>query len=138
MASATDHHTTGLMMPRYIIRRVQFRPYRAGHTFTLTVWDRNKLSQGKWMLGYRLTMRVGRKTTVLFEGEDFGCSPCHAIDSDATMAAIMGFLTLKPGDTEREYFENYTQAQLDFCHQHAEALHAEVQARFCDENGNMR
>lgn len=68
--------------------------------------------------------------TLLFEGEDFGCSPMHAIDSDECVAAIMSFLTLRPGDTDREYFEDYTEAQLDYCSQHAEALASEVLNRF--------
>ena len=72
------------------------------------------------------------KNTVLFEGEDFGCSPMHAIDSDETLAGIMGFLTLRPGDTDPEYFEGYTEAQLDYCSQHAEALACEVSRRFGD------
>lgn len=69
--------------------------------------------------------------TVLFEGEDFGCSPCHAVDSDATVEGIMSFLTLRPGDTDAEYFESYTQAQLNYCAEHAEALRSEVDRRFC-------
>lgn len=71
--------------------------------------------------------------TVLFEGEDLGCSPMHAIDSDESVAALMGFLTLRPGDTDAEYFENYTPEQMEFCQQHAESLSCEVQARFGDE-----
>jgi hypothetical protein len=89
-------------------------------------------------VGYRLTMRDRGRRTVLFEGDDFGCSPRHAIDSDATVEGIMGFLTLRPGDTDAEYFADYTQAQLDHCARHAEALSCEVQARFCDEDGRVR
>ena len=36
---------------------------------------------------------IARKDwAVLFEGEDFGCSPLHAIDSDEAAAGIMAFL----------------------------------------------
>jgi hypothetical protein len=135
---------------RDIIRRCVFRPYAKGRgpVFTLTMWDTGRQCGGKWQVGYRLTMsdsihytHVGTryvKRDVLFEGEDFGCSPLHAIDSDASVEGLMSFLTLRPGDTDHEYFADYTPAQLDYCAQHAEALHAEVQARFCDENGNVR
>src|SRR5262245_31662472 len=95
-----------------IIRRCLFRPYRKGPTFSLTMWDTGRFG-GKWLLGYRLTMRENGRRTVLFQGEDFGCSPMHAIDSDASVEALMGFLTLRPGDTDREYFKSYTQDQLD-------------------------
>ena len=126
---------------RDIIRRCIFRPYRKGMgpTFILTMWDCHHPHNGgpQWQIGYRLTMRENRRSVVLFEGEDFGCSPCHGIDSDHAVEALMGFLTLRPGDTDRDYFANYTAEQTDFCQQHAEALSAEVQARFCDENGRV-
>jgi hypothetical protein len=134
-------------MARDIIRRCVFKPYRKGMgpTFSLTMWDTGEEWDGKWLLGYRLTMteRLSQHPrdvirTVVFEGEDFGCSPQHGIDSDASVAALMGFLTLRPGDTDADYFANYTLAQRDYCALHAEALAAEVQARFCDENGRVR
>jgi hypothetical protein len=134
-----------------IIRRVRFKPYRKGQgpIFTLTVWDTGQRwrDTAKWLLGYRLTMKemVPASTlasladqkairTILFEGEDFGCSPMHAIDSDEAVEGIMAFLTIRPGDTDSEYFEGYTQEQLDYCSQHAEALASEVEHRFSKEN----
>lgn len=114
------------------IRRCIFRPYRKGYgpTFCLTLYDTGETRDGKWRLAYRLTS--GRKT--IFEGDDFYFSPLHAIDSDSTVASLMGFLTLRPGDTDREYFENYTPTQLEFCEQHAEALGCAVCDRFGYDN----
>lgn len=111
-----------------LLRRFVFRPYRKGMgpVFRLKVWDANRTEYGKNMLGYEL--RMGR--TVLFTGEDFGCSPLHSIDGDNAAAAIMGFLTMRPGDTDPEYFANYTPEQLAYCAEHAEALSCEVDARF--------
>lgn len=122
-----------------ILRVIRFHPYRKGMgpVFRLKVWDTNERdSCGKWVLGYRLSMgepnAVGNPPvwTVIFEGEDFGCSPMHAVDSDETMTGIMCFLTLRPGDTDQEYFKDYTPEQLDYCAQHAEALAHEVDWRF--------
>lgn len=111
-----------------------------GPKFRLTMWDTHTVGEyGKARLGYRLVMwREGGKRTVLFDGEDYFCSPCAAIDSDAAVESLMSFLTLRPGDTDSEYFERYTDAQRDYCAAHAEALSMEVQARFCDENGNVK
>jgi len=50
----------------------------------------------------------------IFDGSDFHCSPLHAIDSLETMRACLSFLTTRPGDTDKEYFENYTEAQMEF------------------------
>ncbi len=69
-------------------------------------------------------------TTVLFEGEDFCCAPSYAIDGDQCIASLMGFLTLRPGDTDREYFADYTPEQLEYCSHHAESLSCEVMNRF--------
>jgi hypothetical protein len=117
------------------LRVVVLNPYRRGEGpyFSLVTWDAGKDRHNKWMLGYRLAMYENNRRTILFQGEDFGCSPLHAIDSDAAVRGIMTFLTLCPGDTDREYFQNYTQEQLDYCAQHAEALSAEVAARFGED-----
>lgn len=125
-----------------LLRVCRFSPYRKGMgpVFRLKVWDTYRTDHyGKSILGYRLSMGERQHLnvvnnpavwTVLFEGEDFGSSPMHAIDSDETIAALMSFLTLRPGDTDSEYFDDYTPAQLDYCAQHAEALSCEVDRRF--------
>src|SRR6185436_10686133 len=116
-----------------ILRRCVFTPYRKGMgpTFRLTTWDTYRRdNMGKCILGYRLRMCQPGTILILFEGEDFGCSPCHAIDSDAAVASLMGFLTLKPGDTDSEYFDGYSDLQRDYCSEHAEALQLECMNRF--------
>lgn len=77
---------------------------------TLEVFDLNQRIDGKWKLGYQL--RINRK--VIFDGNDFYNSPLHSVDSIETVKTILSFLTLKSGDTDSEYFDNYNQAQLDF------------------------
>ncbi len=130
----------GENMVKDTLRVIRFKPYRKGMgpVFRLKTWDTNTTGfGGKYVLGYRLS--IGRQPNaanqpaawnVLFEGEDFGCSPLYAIDSDETLAAIMAFLTLRPGDTDAEYFASYTPEQLDYCSEHAEALASEVERRF--------
>lgn len=123
-----------MLTTQNVLRRCRFAPYVKGQgpTFQLVTWDTGSTIDNKAKLGYRLTMREGRKTTVLFEGEDFGCSPCHCIDSDEAVASLMAFLTLRPGDTDKEYFDGYTATQLDYCQQHADALGCLVSYRFGD------
>ena len=88
--------------------------------YRLETWDTYKCDrQGKARLGYRLTAVDG---TVVFEGTDFCCSPTVAIDSDAALRAILGFLTLRPGDTDSEYFDNYSAEQMAFADGAAEEL----------------
>ncbi len=140
------------MKDKDILRRCIFRPYRKGMgpTFTLVMWDCHRTRNGgpQWQIGYKLTMHdrfTGpgcgtryQKHDVLFEGEDFGCSPLHSIDGDACVESLMSFLCLRPGDTDAEYFDKHTPEQLAFASEHAEALHGEVDSRFCDENGHVK
>ncbi len=128
--------------PEHIIRRCRFSPYvklnpqgYPNPTFHLTIWDTYQTDNlGKSILGYRLTQRnYDGKHTLLFQDTDFACSPCHAIDSDSCIASLMGFLTLRPGDTDAEYFANYTPEQLEYCQQHAESLACKVMSRFGEQ-----
>ncbi len=84
-----------------------------------------------WSVGYdyeqhkeRISYAFGRVGSLcpLFFGMDFWCSPSHAIDSDGCLRSLLGFLTLKPGDTEEEYFEKYTKEQMAFAENEAEYL----------------
>ena len=83
---------------------------------TLRLWDTYRRdSLGKSILRYQF--KVGRK--VIFEGDDFHASPCFAIDSLQTAYACLGFLTLRPGDTDSEHFENYTEPQTNWANSSA-------------------
>lgn len=115
------------------IRRVILRPYRkgCGPSFTLQLFETGRRSEyGHCLVGYRLAMTENGKRTVLFEGDDYGCSPMHCFDSDESVSGLMGFLTCRPGDVEPNFFVGYTDKQLDFCQRHAEWLSLESGNRF--------
>ena len=113
-----------------IVRMCRFAPYLKGKgpTFTLTLYDPHLPQNGRsqYPLGYVLRM----DGVILFRGEDYGCSPLHCIDSDASVEGVMSFLTLRPGDTDRDYFADYTPEQLAYCAEHAEALSCYIVDRF--------
>lgn len=66
---------------------------------------------------------------LIFSGSDMG-SPDGVTEEEVAAHALF-FLTLRPGDTDKEYFAEYTQEQHDWCTEHAEDL------ALClyDENG---
>lgn len=79
--------------------------------FTLRLWDTFKTdSMGKTRLRYEF--KDGRK--VIFTGDDFRCSPIHAIDYIDCVYSLLGFLSLTKGDTDSEYFDNYTSDQIEW------------------------
>lgn len=116
------------------IRTVRLQPYRMGPRFVLAVSDTYRRDHhGKHVLAYALSQHNEDGTkALLFGGSDFACSPMVAIDSDECMACLLGFLCLRRGDTDREYFANYTPEQTEFSEKHAETLQSEVYARFGD------
>jgi len=80
--------------------------------FTLRLWDTNSQDyRGQTRLDYEL--KDGRR--IIFSGGDFCGSPPYADDSRPTIACLLSFLILQPGDTDKEYFEDYTPLQLDWC-----------------------
>jgi hypothetical protein len=103
------------------LRQTRYRPYRrgGGPAFSLTTYETGKQdSLGKEILHY--IFKEGRE--VIFEGEDFACSPLSPIDSRDTHRALMGFLTARPWDTDASYFADYTPRQLAWRDAHAEAV----------------
>lgn len=86
--------------------------------FRLKLYDTFTTRNGKSILGYEFY----HKKVLIFEGADYGCSPCHAVDSDDAVAALLCFLSLRPGDTDREYFDDYTPSQLAFAREYGQEL----------------
>ena len=119
------------------VRTVRLSPYRKGMgpTFTLELYDLNQSdSAGRFAVGYKLTeKRPGQKRSrVLFECKDPVCAVFvhSAVDSDETVENVLTWLTLRPGDTDAEWFESYSRDQLDFANSDAEALQVETMDRF--------
>src|SRR5260221_6910840 len=73
--------------------------------YRLVLWDTHRMRGQHTELGYAF-FEPGVEDP-LFEGEDFGASPMQAIDSDATVPSLLGFLTLRPGGTDAEDFRSF-------------------------------
>jgi hypothetical protein len=69
-------------------------------------------SMGKSRLAY--DFRKDGDSEPLFSGDDFFCGMFTSINSDECMLCLLAFLTLKPGDTDKEYFEEYNENQLSW------------------------
>ncbi len=89
--------------------------------YRLVLWDTHRTGEhGKSILGYEF-FEPG-DSEPLFTGEDFNVPPSDVVDSDETLRSLLGFLTLRPGDTDREYFDAYTPRQMAFAKGDAEEL----------------
>jgi len=58
--------------------------------------------------------RLEESGKVIFEGDSFGPAPHVDPYSRDSVMHLLTFLTLRKGDTDNEYFDNYTPAQLDW------------------------
>ena len=84
---------------------------RAGK-YTVALRDTGKLDEyDKHIIEYSLVKPDG---TVLFAGSDLHTSPLHKPAGRDSAIALLGFLTLRKGDTDAEYFDKYTPKQLEF------------------------
>ena len=114
---------------RYI-RRVINRDHRIIVTIKDTIsyahlaylWEKldviNWEKQGKRRLSYSLKY----KGEEIFAGTEFFIPEAWAVDSDHTMAALLGHLSVKPGDTDVEHFDLYSPEQLEFVERFGDLL----------------
>lgn len=49
---------------------------------------------------------------VIFEGQGFSPSPMFAADSLDSVFALLSYFALQEGDTDSEYFQDYTREQI--------------------------
>jgi hypothetical protein len=70
----------------------------------------------------RLAYEFYDRGEVIFTGDDFYPSQLYSYDGDQAVAALLGFLVLRPRDTDREYFAKYTERQLAWADERAVAL----------------
>jgi hypothetical protein len=113
------------------VRTVRFAPYRRGMgpTFTLQLFDGERHDEaGRWAICYRLVSN-GQTIFECLDAHTAAYAHC-AVDSDDAVKSVMGWLTLRPGDTDEDYFAGYTPDQISFCESHAEMLSCEVMTRF--------
>jgi hypothetical protein len=99
------------MAPLELLRTWEVDPFRLELYLNGTNWGR-----------VRLAYQLYDGCELIFSGDDFYPSPAHVYDGDEAVAGLLGFLALKPGDTDREYLDAYTQRQLDWVADRAEAL----------------
>ncbi len=83
-------------------------------------WERDGFRVRLWPIGRH---PVSNKMRILFELRDNGklifkgnhfFSP-RPYNCDETVMELLGFLTLQPGDTDDEYFKDYTPEQFSWC-----------------------
>ena len=104
MVGRLDHHRKDyLIMYKYFYFNVG-----EGRKYSLRM---NVCNYKDGRLNFEYVLRNPDKK-ILFHGKDFSAPNGHTWKENAM--SLMGFLTLRKGDTDDEYFNNYTDDQLAF------------------------
>ncbi|MEQ4720916.1 hypothetical protein [Nonomuraea sp. B19D2] len=94
-------------------------PIDASHL--LELWPHSRTDDGRIRWLYRLS----RHNTTIFSATDIS-SPVGVVLSADTLiksaTTVLSYLTLRPGDTDADYFDAYTPAQLAWRDCYAEEL----------------
>jgi hypothetical protein len=105
-----------------------------GNGFKVEMFDSPERDRhGKWKVPYRF----GHNGEAIFDGT-LGASPMHATDGPETLAAILTFCSLQPGDTDPDYFDDYSERQLAWCRQWGETLSLYVEGLERIPDGHLR
>ncbi|WP_329240307.1 hypothetical protein OG417_40015 [Actinoallomurus sp. NBC_01490] len=104
--------------------------WRIDADHVLSIGSDSHTNDGRIRYAYQLS----RKGCAIFEGRDF-CSGGNATPTVEALAhaarCLLGFLTLRPGDVEEDYFAEYTPQQLSWRDAFAEELSIYAQDRCC-------
>lgn len=110
---------THYMDPERLLRDVRLSTSEG--RFRLRTWDTYETDgRGVTIIAYELRDETAERP--IFIGADFAGSPLHADDSDESLRSVLGFLSLRPGDVEAEFFDGYTAEQLAFAERHGEEV----------------
>jgi hypothetical protein len=82
--------------------------------FVLEVWDTHVPTGTGRMAHTLLAYRLSDRGRVIFLGDGFTPPLGVAIDSDACVAALLSWFTIKPGDVEDDFFFGYTPLQWEW------------------------
>lgn len=107
-------------------------------TLRVTYRDEPMIVIRAWEIGFqepnhtRLDVEVKQGGKVIFEKGFLYCGipSQESIDGDAAKECVLSLVAMAPGDTDREYFENYTPEQLEWVSAHGEELRYEADRRY--------
>lgn len=90
-----------------VTRHVRVGPLR------ILMWDTYTSDHcHRTILGYAVWFND--EPDALFVGDDLHVPQSQVIDSDRAVCSLVSFLTLRPGDTDPDHFDNYTPEQKEW------------------------
>jgi hypothetical protein len=91
---------------------------------------------------WAIDVEVRQGGKVIFPRGQLHCasavSTSESQDGNAAKELVLSLVAMKLGDTDPDYFADYSLEQLDWAASYGDALNMEREIRYCDENGNLR
>jgi hypothetical protein len=116
---------------------LRVRPDKSGQTIIIHAFDANHVDSTGHN-GIEVEVRHAGKT-IFPRGQLYcGTSRYVAVDSIAARELVLSLVAMRPGDTDSDYFADYSADQLDWASEHGEIIGAVREYRYCDGNGNVR
>jgi hypothetical protein len=86
----------------------------------------------------KLTCEVRHGGRVIFPRGQLTCALHGTSDGIRAREMATYLVGMKPGDTDADYFADYTPEQLAWAEEYAEHVHIAGQNRYCDETGEPK
>lgn len=89
-----------------------------GYGFRVELYETSRTSDwGKSVVEYKFY----HQGELIFQ--DSICVPgTRSVDGDETLALVIGWCCLRPGDTDKNFFNGYSERQMDWCREFGETL----------------
>lgn len=86
----------------------------------------------------KIDVEVKQGKHVVFKRGQLWCATPRSIDGIEAKELVLSLVAMKPGDTDKEYFKDYTEEQLIWVQDNGDYISMEREYRYCDENGNLK
>lgn len=86
----------------------------------------------------RLAVEVREGGKIIFPKGQLYCALHGSSDGIRARELVLSLVAMKPGDTDADYFADYTPEQLEWAEAHSDDISMVRESRYCDENGNPR
>lgn len=122
---------------RDLVFTLRVRLFKNEPMIMIRAYDRQTFD-GPWSLD--VEVKQGGKVifplgSIWCGGARFGSASQDGIEAKEL---VLSLVAMKPGDTDADYFTDYTQEQLDWASHNGESLSCEREYRYCDENDNTK
>lgn len=97
----------------------------AGDGYLLELYETGHFEGNHTAVAYRfydLEWEGRSDASPIFQGADYGVPSQMTIDGDDAVRGLLGFLSVRHGDTDDEFFADYTPRQLAWVSERAETL----------------